>query len=168
MKAQLSLVRNACANCGEERSAAELFHKRSKSPGWCKRCRLRKGGRDWAKNHPEQAAAKSARTAAARTARYVAKNREAQRERVRDCFLKRNYGISAADYERILISQNGVCAVCRATTHDGAGRRLHVDHDHTSGKVRGLLCTNCNAMLGQGKDSPLVLRAAADYLERSR
>jgi hypothetical protein len=75
----------------------------------------------------------------------------------------RTYGITAADYERMLSEQGGVCFVCRGL--NTKGRRLHVDHDHKTGAVRRLLCSGCNGALGHAKDDPAVLRKLADYLE---
>ncbi len=60
------------------------------------------------------------------------------------------------------------CNICGSA--DGAGRHgnLHVDHCHTTGKVRGMLCSDCNTGLGKFKDGPALLRRAAEYLERAR
>jgi hypothetical protein len=76
------------------------------------------------------------------------------------------------DYDGILADQSDGCAICGSVIPGGNGR-FHVDHDHaccpgkSCGKcVRGLLCVNCNFMLGHAQDDPDVLRAAADYLER--
>jgi hypothetical protein len=76
--------------------------------------------------------------------------------------LRRRYGITAADADAMLAAQGGLCAICRAAP------AVHVDHDHTTDAVRELLCFNCNGGLGQFKDDPTVLRAAADYVERHR
>jgi hypothetical protein len=76
--------------------------------------------------------------------------------------LKRRYGITAKDADAMLAAQAGVCAICLRAP---AG---HVDHDHETGAVRALLCFNCNGGLGQFKDDPAVLRAAADYIEEHR
>jgi hypothetical protein len=62
----------------------------------------------------------------------------------------------------MLEAQGGVCAICQAAP------AAHVDHDHETGAVRALLCFNCNGGLGQFKDDPEVLRAAADYVEEHR
>jgi hypothetical protein len=85
--------------------------------------------------------------------------------------LRTNHGISLAEYEEMLSEQDGVCAICgkRETSYDpriDCIRLLAVDHDHRTGMVRGLLCDNCNHMIGQAHDDPEVLRRAADYLER--
>lgn len=77
--------------------------------------------------------------------------------------LKRYYGITMADFERLHAEQNGLCAICQ--TPPTKGRRLCVDHSHVTGAVRGLLCTSCNQGIGLLLDAPQVLRNAAAYLE---
>jgi hypothetical protein len=74
--------------------------------------------------------------------------------------LKRRYGITAEDADAMLEAQAGLCAICQVAP------AAHVDHDHVTGSVRELLCFNCNGGLGQFRDNPNVLRAAADYVER--
>jgi len=86
----------------------------------------------------------------------------------RDANLQRQYGISEADYDAMLVAQNGVCKLCGKPPKEGgklAASRLHVDHDHESGRVRDLLCNNCNRGLGFFVENPALMRAAADYLE---
>jgi hypothetical protein len=84
-------------------------------------------------------------------------------EQRRDVILGR-YGLTQASYLAMLEAQNGVCAVCSAPPK--AGRSLHVDHCHSSGKVRGLLCPNCNSALGHAKDDQERLRLLGEYLKR--
>ena len=89
----------------------------------------------------------------------------ASREKVggsRTYHLTRRYGISAHEADLMLAEQDGLCAVCRSAP------AAHVDHDHATGAVRALLCFNCNGGLGQFRDDPGVLRAAADYVEEHR
>jgi hypothetical protein len=94
----------------------------------------------------------------------------------RNSVYKKAYGITVADYDRMLAAQGGVCAICK--THPDhkvrAGvnedtRRLAVDHVHlpdgSSGPVRALLCGSCNTMIGLAKDDPERLREAARYLD---
>ena len=80
----------------------------------------------------------------------------------RSYHLTRRYGITAGEADYLLEKQGGTCAVCQAAP------ATHVDHDHATGAVRELLCFNCNGGLGQFRDDPAVLRAAADYIERHR
>jgi len=75
------------------------------------------------------------------------------------------YGVSPEQYAAMLEAQGGQCAICDSDQWPGKGNSPHVDHEHATGKVRGLLCTNCNNGLGNFGDDPARLRAAADYLE---
>jgi hypothetical protein len=77
--------------------------------------------------------------------------------------LKSNYKISPEDFDLMFSWQNGLCAICGCSASNG--RRLHVDHNHTTGGVRGLLCTNCNLGLGLFKDSEGLLLSAISYLK---
>jgi Recombination endonuclease VII len=82
----------------------------------------------------------------------------------RDRYLRKTYGITEAQYNELLAYQGGCCAICRKPPK---GRRLAVDHDHKTGKVRGLLCYFCNSrFLGRGRESAAMHLAAAEYLER--
>lgn len=90
------------------------------------------------------------------------------RKVVRRASLKALYGITLKEYDHLLIAQNGVCAICRKAEtkmHVDGSFTLSVDHDHVTGKVRGLLCSKCNTGLGCFSDDSLKLRAAADYLD---
>ena len=71
--------------------------------------------------------------------------------------------ITASQYQEMLLSQNGVCAVCGSP---GKGRRLAVDHCHKTGIIRGLLCSSCNLGIGYFGDDPDRLRQAIKYLEK--
>lgn len=71
---------------------------------------------------------------------------------------RQRYGIGRDDIERMKESQGGMCAICRR------GEATQVDHDHRTGKVRGILCPNCNAGLGALRDDPRLIYQAVDYL----
>lgn len=77
----------------------------------------------------------------------------------REKHLKTLYGISLADYMRLVATQNGRCALCGSIT-----KELVVDHDHDTDKVRGLLCNGCNSMIGFANDNVQLLHLAIDYL----
>ena len=78
--------------------------------------------------------------------------------------MRRKFGITIDDYERMLDEQGGGCAICAAAEPDSGS--LHVDHHHGSGEVRGLLCVSCNNALGAFRESHEHLRRATDYLDR--
>jgi len=107
----------------------------------------------------------------ARVLETVAEYRRNNPDKVRDSKLRGTFGISLADYNRMLREQNDVCAICRCKetmVWRGKIRALAVDHDHVTGAVRRLLCRRCNSILGFVNDSSLLLRTAADYLEKHR
>lgn len=76
---------------------------------------------------------------------WARKNPERHAANQRRAHLKSKFGITPTDYDRMLVEQSGGCAICGKPP---TSRRLHVDHDHDTGKVRGLLCTRCNTSLG--------------------
>ena len=72
--------------------------------------------------------------------------------------------MTTIDFEILLASQNGECAICH--TAEPGLKGWAVDHDHVTGRVRGILCNHCNFGIGHMKDDASILRSAADYLER--
>jgi hypothetical protein len=76
----------------------------------------------------------------------------------------RKYGVTLADYDAMLAAQGGKCAVCLTTPDTQRYGVFHVDHCHTSGAVRGLLCRGCNNVLGVVNDDPAALARAIAYL----
>lgn len=80
----------------------------------------------------------------------------------------KQYGITESDFNKIVLNQNGVCSVCGKSP--GASKknqtRLSIDHDHKTGKMRGLLCHKCNVGLGHFNDNPDLLIAALAYLKK--
>lgn len=112
--------------------------------------------------------------------KYRAENREKMLERarayaaanpmkVRAHALRTRYGITSAQYEQMLMAQGGLCAICQqpeVRRMRGKVTRLAVDHDHQSGRVRGLLCALCNATLHKlERHGPVWVSAALKYLE---
>jgi len=79
----------------------------------------------------------------------------------------RTYGITLKDYDKMLEEQGDKCKICKTKVPGGHGR-FHVDHDHLTNKIRGLLCMNCNHMLGCCKDDIETLATAIQYLTDSR
>lgn len=82
-------------------------------------------------------------------------------DRTREYALQYNYGLSLEAYDKLLEAQQGLCAICRHSCPSGP---LCVDHDHSTGAIRGLLCRKCNVGIGQLNDDPALVQAALDYL----
>lgn len=78
--------------------------------------------------------------------------------------LKRRYGLSRSDFDVLLKSQGGVCAICRKP--GWAGMSPHVDHDHETGAVRGILCKACNSAMGLIKEDLDIAQSMVEYMKK--
>ena len=140
-----------CTKCGNEWPITDFFRQRTRGPtkrkSYCKHC-AKLEQREWRKKNPDW------------EKRRYAKEVLATRER----HLIRKYGVNLARYDAMFAAQDGRCKVCKHKKD----KVLDVDHCHTTGVVRGLLCGNCNRMIGYANDDPTVLREAAAYLEETR
>ena len=86
-----------------------------------------------------------------------------------DSVLRKKFGILYDEYSQMIHDQENKCAICgNPETHmrNGRVKELAIDHCHETGKVRGLLCSDCNTGIGKLKDDPKILRKAAEYLEK--
>lgn len=157
-----STKRKRCSKCGTPKLLTEFQKKGDTRDGLanhCKQC-----DREY-RHSPHLRAAQHASVQRYRKRHAAAvRRREYARRRCRP------HGLSLRDYERLLASQGGVCAICHGPetvlTPSGVPRYFAIDHDHATGRVRGLLCVRCNRLLGVARDSTERLRAAIAYLER--
>lgn len=94
---------------------------------------------------------------------YKLKYPEKHHTATRNRGLRNNFGINLQQYMEILAKQNRQCLICSITPEQN-GKDLAVDHNHTTGKIRGLLCAGCNVGIGYFKDSPELLQKAIGYL----
>lgn len=174
------MEKRSCTRCGEAKPEADWAPSQWRKGGWCRACY-----REWHRQRyiPTTGATDDERRCVVCGRTYRPKNRRPStycsqackaRERKesgqqRERNLQRKYGISAADYDRILAEQGGGCAFCgvkpEALTAGRYRTYLHVDHCHETGRIRGLLCPEHNLMLGRFGDSPEMFRKVLDYLE---
>jgi hypothetical protein len=77
--------------------------------------------------------------------------------------LKWKYGLTLDQYDELFTQQGDKCVICGGVNKNG--KRLFVDHDHKTGKIRGLLCSQCNTMFGMAGDNPQILANAIEYLK---
>jgi len=128
----------------------------------------RKRAKAWADANPERNRSRSRK--------WGEENKEINRKRSREWYynntdkkrardLRIKFGITPEIYKTMLADQNGVCAICSNACK--SGKLLAVDHDHNNGRVRGLLCMECNTGLGKFLDSAELLRKSAEYLEKN-
>ncbi len=157
-----------CTKCDETKPLSE-FSKRGKGRGGynsrCKACRL-EYYRAYRVANRARFNATSTRYYKAHRAEVAARKRVQRTENPEKCAsqaLQTKYGITLADYDEMLETQGGGCAICGNTPVEN-GRRLCVDHDHETGEVRGLLCDACNRGLGYFRDDSEICRQAMLYL----
>ena len=96
------------------------------------------------------------------------KGKVARAKAMRKMKLKQRYNITLEDFEKMKKEQNGVCRICskpELSIKRGMPAELCVDHNHTTNKVRGLLCTSCNFMLGYGKEDISILQKGIEYIK---
>ena len=92
-------------------------------------------------------------------------------ERGRRNLLKREYNLTVQDYDKMVEKQKGLCAIClkpETASFKGKTKRLSIDHDHKTEKVRGLLCGRCNNFIGLAKEDIEILLRAMGYLSKHK
>jgi len=145
---------NICKDCGEEKLLSEF----SKNPtNRCKPCHA-KWTREYRKTHPLPADQREANILRCRS--YRAKYPTRARER----WLKGTYGITTDDYNDMFVEQNGCCAICGVHQSE-MKRTFSVDHNHTTGQTRALLCDRCNTALGLLKEDRNIVLSLLEYLD---
>lgn len=97
---------------------------------------------------------------------YYYANREKCIEKDRKNYLKRKYNVTVEWFEEQLDRQNGKCMICGTTEGGGKSSTLHVDHNHETGQIRGLLCQPCNTGLGLFKENTELLEKAIHYVNK--
>lgn len=161
-----------CIECGLPVTVEELV-KCATAPGGhkrhCKKCdcaRKKRQYRDDPQRHRDR-----------KVAEYWANREKKKEQRHRLYWMRqptygsqsfRKYGMTVGEYDTMFAAQAGKCAICRqpeTATRLGKVRKLCVDHDHETGRIRGLLCSDCNFGIGMLKENPQILEAAAKYLE---
>jgi hypothetical protein len=141
-------MQKQCTKCKQNKELEDFRHRNKSYPdrgrqSWCKKCM----------SHYQVS--------------YRPKNpatREHLNKIQRKHRLKKDYGLTPQDYETMLKTQSYLCAIC-AKHHNAERYGLCVDHDHDTGKIRGLLCRTCNCGIGYLKDDLLLVQNAALYLE---
>ena len=171
-----------CTKCKKQKAVSCFNKNKARKDGLCGHCKscenayARKRGK-----RPEVQASESLRrkkrlqVPGVREQKNLKKRQYCQRPEVkvskRNYKLKRLYGITLEQYNQMFAEQKGLCAICgnKETTKNQYNlRQLAVDHNHTTGQVRGLLCSNCNLLLGCSKDNKEILLKAILYLSTEK
>lgn len=160
-----------CCRCKEEKPATAeyFFRNHSKFDGFrheCKEC-----SKTYVTNNKEKIIKQRKEFRERNRDRLLEKAKEkfqrpTTKARTRVYNILKSYSISEKELRDLMDSQKGCCAICKNSLVDKDSKRSYmVDHNHTTGKVRGLLCISCNAAIGHLKESKEVLLSAIEYLE---
>jgi len=155
-----------CTKCGEKKLACEFFADKAKKDGLsssCKECineyqrqyRKTKKHKKWFRKFMKTDQYKN------KSRKYWGKNKD----KIRNRRIARVFGITTKDYDLMLESQGNRCAICDNSQN---GRRFDIDHNHITGKVRGLLCVKCNIGIGlfdSDENGSEILKKAVKYIE---
>jgi hypothetical protein len=148
-----------CSRCLKEKLPQEMPKDARRQGGlssWCKECRA-ETARKWGKTNPERVKSQG----------NIKRGKAGFQDKAREYALKTRYNITSEIYSQMLKDQNFECAICSVKQEDKT-YHFHVDHCHSTGTVRGLLCSPCNVFLGVSKDNPDVFKRALIYLEKKK
>jgi hypothetical protein len=149
---QVDVTEKHCPRCANVKPIEQFGRRPNGKPkGYCSTCEAA-----YQAQHASTSAGREMRRSA--RAKWNGDNHE--------YFLKYRYGIDRAEYDRLLLEQGGVCAICGTDKPGGKKTVWSVDHCHATVRVRGLLCAGCNQGLGYFKDDLVRLRSAIAYLSK--
>ncbi len=150
-----------CRKCHEAKELSEFSRCKSMKDGFHNICKVCDAKRKKEAYIPHPREVNSYKTILENGKRVLI-DKEAKRQYDKSYRLMKKFGITPEDYDKMFEMQDGKCAIC----HKNSGRTLHVDHNHKTGKVRGLLCFQCNLVLGYSYDDTEILRNATLYLQK--
>ena len=143
-----------CSRCREVKEASEFFPRPDREgarQSHCKECNRARNrtpqAREWQRRQRE-------------------KHRAKRLPEMRDRRLMRLYGLTPEEHNAMEAAQNSLCAICNRPERLKGGRRLSIDHCHSTGAIRGLLCSRCNTAIGSFDDNIELMRRAIEYLQR--
>ncbi len=158
-----------CKKCGLTKPYDDFYRCAGMKDGYrndCRTCNLEAKHQRYL-NDPATAIARAKRWQQANPERVNATQRARRakpevKRRARADHLQRKFGMTIEQYDAMLEAQGGGCFICGRPPREDIS--LHVDHDHSTGKVRGILCFCCNNALADFQDDPSLLRKAASYV----
>lgn len=173
-----NIIDKRCSTCHHTKPITEFNAHAISKDGYSSACRTCEAKRckQWRDKNPERCrywarkACSREKTLYKNSATFRAKRQAynhqytiKNRRRIRDQKLRKQYGISLRLFYQTFSKQHRRCAICNTTTPKGHGK-WHTDHNHTTGKFRGILCHHCNMLLGNAKDDVRILAKAMKYL----
>lgn len=154
-----------CSRCKIEKSITEYVKDKYDKTGYTYQCKICRRGmqKKWVEANPEKVKILNAKHKENRKEYYASPERKLK---YRKKFIEKKFGILYEEYERMQNEQNNLCAICHNPETSLKCDYLSVDHCHSTGKIRALLCTRCNLGLGSFKDDIIILKNASNYLKK--
>ena len=166
-------MKKTCPKCGIDKELDEFYKdqtRRDGLQGHCKECdkQRHKQYYETHKKEKKQYDKQYYKTHREGTIEHQKQYNKTHREEIKQYGLKKRYNISIEEFNQMLVNQNHKCKICGVDELNAGKKGLSVDHDHKSGKVRGLLCSNCNTAVGLLKENINILKSAIKYLDPQR
>jgi hypothetical protein len=155
------VAQKRCSKCKTVKPSSQFYKQKTKKSGLASHCI--ECQKKWISANREKINARQRKYSAIWYHENKPNKPKKPLEQRRQSILKK-YGLTVVEYDEMLRKQNGVCAICGGTNSDGKG--LFIDHDHKTGRIRGLLCNDCNLGIGRLKDSVGILTKAIGYLTK--
>ena len=156
-----------CSKCKEFKDESE-FHKRKGRPNGSSGCKIckNKSSQKWGTNHKRiRDRREYSRMYCEANPNYHKNYHETHKDELKNKLLQRLYGITLEKYNKLFETQSGCCAICGR--HQSELKiSLHIDHDHKTGMIRGLLCNRCNPLIGFADNNINILESAIEYLTK--
>jgi hypothetical protein len=159
-----------CHICGELKPSADFYKSAGMRDGHrndCKTCNLADKKKRYDADPAKHIAAvkrwQQENSERLNAYRREYRKRDDVKRRSRDAYYRKQYGKTADEVDEIVELQGGACLICKVDLPERLGSR-HLDHDHVTGQIRGVLCIDCNHGIGKLKDSPDLLMRAVVYL----
>lgn len=156
-----------CTLCGIEKELSEFSKDKHRKDGFTDRCKCCRNTaqKKYLVNAPEVFSKIKAKRASAAKKFYSTKK---GKDKLREYHLQKEFSMSIEDYNSLLEKQDGVCNICKRHRIASNKSNMAVDHCHTTGKIRGILCNWCNRGIGIFEDNEEFLKRAIDYLKESK
>jgi len=159
-------IANKCKKCQNKPIVSSIIGKTM--PQKCARCGKPKKRKDFYpdKRRPKGISSICKKCASLERKNDYIKNKQAYKKRNRNNHLKSKYGITTMQYDEMLINQNYCCEICSRHVDKIKNKKLYVDHNHNTNKVRGLICGSCNRLIALAVENKVILKNAIIYLKK--
>lgn len=152
-----------CSVCNTVKLLYEFVKDKHEKTGYTYRCKQCRSvyQKKWRDENPDRVKELNKRKKIKRDIYYKDPDRKLKYRRK---YIEKTFNIEYSIYEKLENDQNNLCAICNLPEKSIRNKYLSIDHDHKTGKIRGLLCSTCNTSLGQFYDSPIIVNNALQYL----